>query len=91
MRGFLPAASGFFEGFFSKSANGARRKISSGRSNKPGEGSENGAGEALVPDPGYPVYSRGVWFAGGEVQWMPLDEKTGFLADIGLAEQIPPD
>ena len=34
---------------------------------------------ALVPDPGYPVYSRGVWFAGGQVEWMPLRAGTGFL------------
>jgi len=37
---------------------------------------------ALVPDPGYPVYSRGVWFAGGRVEWMPLRAKTGFLPDV---------
>jgi LL-diaminopimelate aminotransferase len=34
---------------------------------------------ALVPDPGYPVYSRGVWFAGGRVEWIPLLEEHGFL------------
>jgi LL-diaminopimelate aminotransferase len=45
---------------------------------------------ALVPDPGYPVYSRGVWFAGGCVEWMPLAEETGFLADIGLVKRLNP-
>jgi LL-diaminopimelate aminotransferase len=34
---------------------------------------------ALVPDPGYPVYSRGVWFAGGKVVWMPLVRENAFL------------
>jgi LL-diaminopimelate aminotransferase len=34
---------------------------------------------ALVPDPGYPVYSRGVWFAGGRVEWMPLSAEEGYL------------
>jgi LL-diaminopimelate aminotransferase len=36
---------------------------------------------AMVPDPGYPVYSRGVWFAGGKVEWMPLREGSRFLPD----------
>jgi LL-diaminopimelate aminotransferase len=38
---------------------------------------------ALVPDPGYPVYSRGVWFAGGRVEWMGLVGERGFLPDLG--------
>ena len=37
---------------------------------------------ALVPDPGYPVYSVGTWFAGGECHWMPLVEKNGWLPDL---------
>ena len=40
---------------------------------------------ALVPDPGYPVYSVGTWFSGGECHWMPLQEENGWLpvlADI---------
>jgi LL-diaminopimelate aminotransferase len=45
---------------------------------------------ALVPDPGYPVYSRGVWFAGGRVEWMPLEEKRGFLPEAGLIEKHRP-
>ena len=43
---------------------------------------------ALVPDPGYPVYSVGTWFAGGECEWMPLFEKNGWLPDL---ERIPSD
>ena len=34
----------------------------------------------LVPDPGYPVYSVGTWFAGGECHWMPLLEENGLAA-----------
>ena len=45
---------------------------------------------ALVPDPGYPVYSRGVWFAGGEVEWMPLEEDSGFLPDIDSVRRVRP-
>jgi len=45
---------------------------------------------ALVPDPGYPVYSRGVWFAGGKVEWMPLKEDRGFLPEVGLIERHRP-
>ncbi|MCH8826109.1 MAG: LL-diaminopimelate aminotransferase [Chloroflexi bacterium] len=37
---------------------------------------------ALVPDPGYPVYSVGTWFAGGECYWMPLLEENGWLPDL---------
>lgn len=37
---------------------------------------------ALVPDPGYPVYSIGTMFAGGEVYWMPLLEKNDWLPDL---------
>ncbi len=40
---------------------------------------------ALVPDPGYPVYTSGPKIAGAEVHFMPLAEKHGFFpqfADI---------
>ncbi|HEY7270882.1 MAG TPA: LL-diaminopimelate aminotransferase [Dehalococcoidia bacterium] len=43
---------------------------------------------ALVPDPGYPVYSVGSMFAGGEVHYMPLREEAGFLPDFN---EIPED
>jgi LL-diaminopimelate aminotransferase len=41
---------------------------------------------ALVPDPGYPVYSIGTMFAGGESYFMPLTEENDFLPDL---EAIP--
>jgi LL-diaminopimelate aminotransferase len=37
---------------------------------------------ALVPDPAYPVYSRGILFAGGEPYYMPLTEENHFLPDL---------
>ena len=43
---------------------------------------------ALVPDPGYPVYSVGTLFAGGESYMMPLLEENGWLPDL---EAIPDD
>lgn len=43
---------------------------------------------ALVPDPGYPVYSVGTMFAGGESYYMPLGEEKGFLPDL---DSIPED
>jgi LL-diaminopimelate aminotransferase len=45
---------------------------------------------ALVPDPGYPVYSRGTWFAGGKVEWMPLREDAGYLGDPDLVRRHRP-
>jgi LL-diaminopimelate aminotransferase len=42
----------------------------------------------LVPDPGYPVYAAGTWFAGGECFFMPLRRQNGFLPDLGV---IPAD
>lgn len=41
---------------------------------------------ALVPDPGYPVYSIGTMFAGGIPHFVPLREENGFLTDF---EAIP--
>ena len=43
---------------------------------------------ALVPDPGYPVYSVGTLFAGGECHWLPLREENAWLPDL---DAIPPD
>ena len=37
---------------------------------------------ALIPDPGYPVYSVGTWFAGGECYTMPLTEDNKWLPDL---------
>jgi LL-diaminopimelate aminotransferase len=42
---------------------------------------------ALAPDPGYPVYSIGTMFAGGESYFMPLLDENDFLPDF---EKIPP-
>jgi LL-diaminopimelate aminotransferase len=41
---------------------------------------------ALVADPGYPVYSVGTMFAGGDCYFMPLTEENDFLPDL---EAIP--
>lgn len=41
---------------------------------------------ALVPDPGYPVYSVGTMFAGGEPYFLPLGEEDGFLPNL---EAVP--
>ncbi len=43
---------------------------------------------ALVPDPGYPTYSMGTVFAGGECHWMPLLEENDWLPDL---DAIPED
>ncbi|MSP78821.1 MAG: LL-diaminopimelate aminotransferase [Dehalococcoidia bacterium] len=43
---------------------------------------------ALVPDPGYPVYSIGTMFAGGTPYYLPLKEENGFLLDL---DAIPED
>ena len=37
---------------------------------------------ALVPDPGYPVYSTGTMFCGGESYYMPLLEEARFLPNL---------
>jgi LL-diaminopimelate aminotransferase len=36
----------------------------------------------LVPDPGYPVYAAGTWFAGGEPYLLPLRADREFLPDL---------
>ena len=43
---------------------------------------------ALVPDPGYPVYSVATEFAGGTPYVMPLLESNGFMPDLDI---IPED
>jgi LL-diaminopimelate aminotransferase len=37
---------------------------------------------ALVPDPGYPVYSVGTLLMGGEPYYLPLTEENDFLVDF---------
>ena len=37
---------------------------------------------SLVPDPCYPPYKSGTWFAGGEVSLMPLLRENHFLPDF---------
>ncbi|MDP2920053.1 MAG: LL-diaminopimelate aminotransferase [Dehalococcoidia bacterium] len=37
---------------------------------------------ALVPDPGYPVYSIGTTLAGGRIFYLSLNERNGFLPDF---------
>lgn len=37
---------------------------------------------ALVPDPGYPVYSVGTLLAGGQPYYVPLTEENDFLPDL---------
>jgi LL-diaminopimelate aminotransferase len=43
---------------------------------------------ALVPDPGYPVYSVGTMLAGGESHYLPLTRENNFLPDF---DAIPND
>jgi LL-diaminopimelate aminotransferase len=43
---------------------------------------------ALVPDPGYPVYSVSTMLTGGVPYYMPLKEENGFLPDL---DAIPDD
>ena len=37
---------------------------------------------ALVPDPGYPVYSIGTQLAGGRPYYLPITAENGFLPDL---------
>ena len=44
---------------------------------------------ALVPDPGYPVYSVGTLFAGAESYMLPLTEENGWLPDLdAIPEEV---
>jgi LL-diaminopimelate aminotransferase len=43
---------------------------------------------ALVPDPGYPVYSVGTTLAGGTPYFLPLKAENGFLPDFGHIPEI---
>jgi LL-diaminopimelate aminotransferase len=42
---------------------------------------------ALVPDPGYPVYSVSTLLAGGEVHYLPMREEDGFLPDFSAVPE----
>lgn len=42
----------------------------------------NSGDQALVPDPGYPVYNNGVLLAGGQPITFPLLEENNFLPDL---------
>jgi LL-diaminopimelate aminotransferase len=42
--------------------------------------------EALIPDPGYPVYATSVQLAGGRAVSMPLDAADGFQPDFEVLE-----
>jgi LL-diaminopimelate aminotransferase len=43
----------------------------------------------LVPTPGYPVYSIGTLFAGGENYFMPLKEENNYLPDLkSISENV---
>jgi LL-diaminopimelate aminotransferase len=41
--------------------------------------------EALVPDPGYPIYGVGTMLAGGTPALLPLDAERGWLPDLSRA------
>jgi len=44
---------------------------------------------ALVPDPGYPVYSVGTMLVGGEPYYLPLSERNNFLPDLnGIPDDV---
>ena len=43
----------------------------------------NHGDSAIVPDPAFPIYPASVWLAGGEVTYVPLEEKNGFLPALG--------
>lgn len=43
---------------------------------------------ALIPDPGYPIYTAGLMLAGGKKIAIPLLEENGFLPDL---KQINPE
>jgi len=43
----------------------------------------------IVPDPYYPVLSRGTWVAGGEIFHIPLKDENNFLPDLNaIPEEV---
>lgn len=48
----------------------------------------NPGDEALVPDPGYPVYAAGTVFAGATPVRFPIREQAGYLPSIGDLDRL---
>ncbi len=48
----------------------------------------NPGDEALVPDPGYPVYAAGTVFAGAKPVRFPIREASGFVPDPGDLDKM---
>ncbi len=48
----------------------------------------NPGDEALVPDPGYPVYAAGTVFAGATPVRYPLKEASGFVPDLAALDHL---
>ena len=48
----------------------------------------NPGDEALVPDPGYPVYAAGTVFAGATPVRFPLRESDGFVPDLATLDRL---
>jgi LL-diaminopimelate aminotransferase len=44
--------------------------------------------EALVPDPGYPVYTAGTVFAGAKPVRFPIREEAGFVPDVRELDKL---
>jgi N-succinyldiaminopimelate aminotransferase len=40
----------------------------------------------LIPEPAYPVYERGALFAGARAEFLPLDERSGWLPDLDAVD-----
>src|SRR6266550_5296276 len=51
----------------------------------------NPGDEALVPDPGYPVYTAGTVFAGATPVRFPLQEEQGFVPKISDLDRLVTD
>jgi LL-diaminopimelate aminotransferase len=51
----------------------------------------NPGDEALVPDPGYPVYAAGTVFAGATPVRFPIQEEQGFLPKISDLDRLATD
>ena len=51
----------------------------------------NPGDEALVPDPGYPVYTAGTVFAGATPVRFPLQEEQGFVPKVSDLDRLVTD